>query len=172
MLTDGPHGLRKREGASDHLGVSGSVPPPAFPPAVALAQNMEPRTWRAGPVTPSPAGPHARGVGCPRPRHRPQTLSPRRPGNSVLLEGRCSPDIWPQPSSTACRPAAWVPRSSISPPTIKADRMQVSADIDEQPARVVPARLPALVRTAAPWTVMCSYYNKDWRRLRVRNRNF
>lgn len=41
MLTDGPHGLRKQEGASDHLGLSGSVAATCFPPAVGLAQTWD-----------------------------------------------------------------------------------------------------------------------------------
>ncbi|HJB64028.1 MAG TPA: hypothetical protein H9769_10020, partial [Candidatus Microbacterium pullistercoris] len=31
MVTDGPHGLRKQAGASDHLGLNASVPATCFP---------------------------------------------------------------------------------------------------------------------------------------------
>lgn len=37
MLTDGPHGLRKQSGSSDHLGINASVPSTCFPPAAATA---------------------------------------------------------------------------------------------------------------------------------------
>ena len=37
MLTDGPHGLRKQDGAADHLGLNVSVPATCFPTASALA---------------------------------------------------------------------------------------------------------------------------------------
>ena len=37
MLTDGPHGLRKQEFSSDHLGINESVPATCFPTASALA---------------------------------------------------------------------------------------------------------------------------------------
>ncbi len=37
MLTDGPHGLRKQEGAADHVGLNESVPATCFPTASALA---------------------------------------------------------------------------------------------------------------------------------------
>jgi len=37
MLTDGPHGLRKQAGASDHLGLNESVPATCFPTASAMA---------------------------------------------------------------------------------------------------------------------------------------
>ena len=42
MVTDGPHGLRKQEGASDHLGVSGSMPATCFPPAAGLSSSWNP----------------------------------------------------------------------------------------------------------------------------------
>ena len=41
MLTDGPHGLRKQAGASDHLGLNESVPATCFPPAVALGSSWD-----------------------------------------------------------------------------------------------------------------------------------
>ncbi|WP_255555945.1 glycoside hydrolase family 3 C-terminal domain-containing protein [Tessaracoccus palaemonis] len=41
MMTDGPHGLRKQSGATDHLGLAGSVPATCFPPAVALASTWD-----------------------------------------------------------------------------------------------------------------------------------
>lgn len=39
MVTDGPHGLRKQAGESDHLGLNASVPATCFPPAVAAASS-------------------------------------------------------------------------------------------------------------------------------------
>ncbi|WP_242553496.1 hypothetical protein [Streptomyces beijiangensis] len=33
LLTDGPHGVRKQAGATDHLGLAASVPATCFPPA-------------------------------------------------------------------------------------------------------------------------------------------
>lgn len=39
MLTDGPHGLRKQSGASDHIGINESVPATCFPSAVGLAAS-------------------------------------------------------------------------------------------------------------------------------------
>ena len=40
-LTDGPHGLRKQKGSSDHLGLAGSVKATCFPPA-ALTPSAAP----------------------------------------------------------------------------------------------------------------------------------
>lgn len=40
-LTDGPHGLRKQSGESDHLGLSSSVPSTCFPSGAALACSWD-----------------------------------------------------------------------------------------------------------------------------------
>ena len=39
MVTDGPHGLRKQAGSSDHIGLNESVPATCFPTASALAAS-------------------------------------------------------------------------------------------------------------------------------------
>ncbi|MDR0846283.1 MAG: glycoside hydrolase family 3 C-terminal domain-containing protein [Lactobacillales bacterium] len=41
MMTDGPHGLRKQNGAADNLGVNDSLPATAFPPAVTSASSFD-----------------------------------------------------------------------------------------------------------------------------------
>ena len=41
MLCDGPHGLRKQVGSSDHIGRSASVPATCFPTAVTLASSWD-----------------------------------------------------------------------------------------------------------------------------------
>jgi beta-glucosidase len=41
MMTDGPHGLRKQEGDSDHLGINKSVPSTCFPSAAGLACSWD-----------------------------------------------------------------------------------------------------------------------------------
>jgi len=40
MITDGPHGLRKQAGASDHLGITDSIPATCFPTASATANSF------------------------------------------------------------------------------------------------------------------------------------
>ena len=42
MLTDGPHGLRKQAGDSDHVGLNDSVPATCFPVAATLACTWDP----------------------------------------------------------------------------------------------------------------------------------
>lgn len=39
LMTDGPHGLRKQEGDSDHLGLNKSVPATCFPTAAGMASS-------------------------------------------------------------------------------------------------------------------------------------
>ena len=46
MMTDGPHGLRKQEGAGDHLGLNESVPAVCFPAACANASSFDPELIR------------------------------------------------------------------------------------------------------------------------------
>lgn len=41
MATDGPHGLRKQDGESDHLGLNASVPATCFPTASATASSFD-----------------------------------------------------------------------------------------------------------------------------------
>jgi beta-glucosidase len=41
MVTDGPHGLRKQEGSSDHLGINRSVPATCFPAACASSCSFD-----------------------------------------------------------------------------------------------------------------------------------
>ena len=42
FLSDGPHGLRKQEGAADHLGLNASVPATCFPTAASMANTWNP----------------------------------------------------------------------------------------------------------------------------------
>lgn len=47
FLSDGPHGLRKQEGAADHLGMHASVPATCFPTAAAMANTWDPELGEA-----------------------------------------------------------------------------------------------------------------------------
>jgi len=42
VLSDGPHGVRRQEGAGDHLGLNGSLPATCFPTAAAIANSWDP----------------------------------------------------------------------------------------------------------------------------------
>ena len=41
-LSDGPHGVRKQEGAADQLGLNGSVPATCYPTAASMANSWNP----------------------------------------------------------------------------------------------------------------------------------
>ncbi len=41
-MSDGPHGIRKQEGASDQLGLNGSVPATCYPTAATIANSWDP----------------------------------------------------------------------------------------------------------------------------------
>lgn len=41
FLADGPHGVRKQTGETDHFGLSPSQPATCFPPAVCLSQTWD-----------------------------------------------------------------------------------------------------------------------------------
>jgi len=41
VMSDGPHGLRRQDGGSDHLGVGDSLPATCFPPAVTLGSTWD-----------------------------------------------------------------------------------------------------------------------------------
>ena len=42
MMSDGPHGVRKQEGAGDQLGLNGSVPATCYPTAATMANSWDP----------------------------------------------------------------------------------------------------------------------------------
>ena len=60
MLTDGPHGLRKQAGDSDHVGLNDSVPATCFPVAATLACTWDPAPARGGRGRAGSRGPGAR----------------------------------------------------------------------------------------------------------------
>ncbi|MBR1623720.1 MAG: glycosyl hydrolase, partial [Pseudobutyrivibrio sp.] len=41
-FSDGPHGLRRQEGAGDHLGLNASLPATCFPTAATVANSWDP----------------------------------------------------------------------------------------------------------------------------------
>ena len=47
MLSDGPHGVRRQEGAGDQLGLNGSLPATCFPTAATMANSWNPALGEA-----------------------------------------------------------------------------------------------------------------------------
>ncbi len=159
ILTDGPHGVRRQLGATDHLGLAGSEPATCFPPAVALAQTWDPdlaaEVGRA-------VGREARALGVG------VVLGP---GINIKRDprgGRNFEYISEDPHVSGVLGSAWV--RGIQAEGVGAsvkhfavnnqeyDRMRVDVDVDDRALREIYLRaFHRVVTEARPWTVMCSY---------------
>ncbi|UCZ88964.1 glycoside hydrolase family 3 C-terminal domain-containing protein [Gordonia sp. WA4-43] len=158
-LTDGPHGVRKQTGATDHLGLAGSEPATCFPPAVGLGQSWDTELIRR---VGEALGREARGLDV-------DVLL--GPGVNIKRDPRCGRNFEyfsEDPFVTGRLGAAWVSGvQSIGVGTslkhfalnnAEDDRMRSSSDVDPRPMREIYLRAFAhIIRTANPWTVMCSY---------------
>ena len=159
MLTDGPHGVRKQRGASDHLGITDSVPATCFPPAVALGSSFdEALLVRVGTALGEEA--RAEGVGV--------LLGPGINIKRSPLCGRNFEYLSEDPLVSGTLGAAIVrglqsqgvgaSLKHFAANNQETDRMRVSADIDERPLREIYLRgFQRVVQQEQPWTVMCSY---------------
>jgi beta-glucosidase len=159
MVTDGPHGLRKQAGPSDHLGLNDSVPATCFPSAAGLGS-----TWdrdllrRVGEAlgTETRAGDVAVLLG---------------PGINMKRSPLCGRNFEyfsedPYLAGELAAPLVDGIQSRGVGTSLKhfaannqeTDRMRVSAEVDERTLREI--YLPAfekVVTRSQPWTVMCSY---------------
>ncbi|MEU4227024.1 glycoside hydrolase family 3 C-terminal domain-containing protein [Nonomuraea sp. NPDC026600] len=159
LMTDGPHGLRKQEGATDHLALSGSLPATCFPPAVALSQTWDPSlVFRVGEAL----GRECQAAGI-------QLLL--GPGVNIKRDPRAGRNFEyfsEDPLMSGILGSAWV--SGLQSMGVGAslkhfaannqetDRMRVSADIDPRPLREIYLRaFQKVIEETQPWTVMCSY---------------
>ncbi|WP_305786436.1 beta-glucosidase family protein [Symbioplanes lichenis] len=159
MVTDGPHGLRKQAGASDHAGLHDSVPATCFPPAAGLASTWDPallerigqalgRECRAEEVAVllGPGINMKRSPLCGR-NFEYFSEDPKLAGElgTALVNG-----IQSQGVGTSLK--------HFAANNQETDRMTISADVDERTLREI--YLPAFERVvtgAQPWTVMSSY---------------
>ncbi|ADH66465.1 glycoside hydrolase family 3 C-terminal domain-containing protein [Nocardiopsis dassonvillei] len=159
VLTDGPHGVRRQAGATDHLGLAESLPATCFPPAVGLSQSWDPDlVGRVGAALGAEAG--ALGVDV--------LLGP---GINIKRDprgGRNFEYFSEDPLLTGVLGGAWV--SGLQSTGVGAslkhfaannaehDRMRSSSNVDPRTLREIYLRaFQRVVRTSAPWTVMCSY---------------
>lgn len=159
ILTDGPHGLRLQAGAGDHLGLADSIPATCFPPAVTLGSSFDVSLLeRVGAAIGAEA--RAQGVGV--------VLGPGVNIKRSPLCGRNFEYLSEDPLVSGALGSALVNglQSQGVGASVKhfaannqeADRMRVSADVDPRPLREIYLRaFERVVRTASPWTVMCSY---------------
>ncbi|GIE46784.1 glycosyl hydrolase [Amorphoplanes nipponensis] len=159
MVTDGPHGLRKQAGESDHVGLNDSVPATCFPPAAGLAS-----TWNPGLL-------HRIGEALGRECRAEQVAVLLGPGVNMKRSPLCGRNFEyfsEDPLLAGELGAALVnglqgtgvgaSLKHFAANNQETDRMTVSADIDERTLREI--YLPAFERVvtqAQPWTVMCAY---------------
>ena len=159
MLTDGPHGVRKQREDSDHLGIADSVPATCFPPAVALGSSFDAELLeRVGAALGEESQAERVGV----------LLGPGINIKRSPLCGRNFEYLSEDPLVSGVLGSALVrglqsqgvgaSLKHFAANNQEADRMRVSADIDERPLREIYLRgFQRVVEDAQPWTVMCSY---------------
>ncbi|GAA1964648.1 glycoside hydrolase family 3 C-terminal domain-containing protein [Microbacterium deminutum] len=159
MMTDGPHGLRKQSGETDHLGLAGSVPATCFPPAVGLSASFDPElAERVGvalgvesaiedvAIILGPGINIKRSPLCGR-NFEYMSEDPIVSGvmGTGLVRGIESQGVGSSLKHFAAN-------------NQETDRLRVSADVDPRPLREIYLRgFQRVVEDAQPWTVMCSY---------------
>ncbi len=159
MLTDGPHGVRKQSGATDHVGLGESVPATCFPPAVALSSTWSRDTVRqVGEALGEESS--ALGVGV--------LLGPGVNIKRSPLCGRNFEYFSEDPYVAGELASAYVKgvQSEGVGTSLKhyaannqeTDRMRRDSQVDERTLRELYLNaFHKVVTTAQPWTVMCSY---------------
>ena len=159
MLTDGPHGLRKQAGASDHLGLNESVPATCFPPAVALGSSWDAElAERVG---------EALGVESVI-EDVAVILGPGINIKRSPLCGRNFEYFSEDPIVSGVMGTGLVRgiQSKGAGSSLKhfaannqeTDRLRSSSDVDPRPLREIYLRgFERVIKDAQPWTVMCSY---------------
>ncbi|MCZ2265067.1 glycoside hydrolase family 3 protein, partial [Isoptericola sp. QY 916] len=159
MVTDGPHGLRKQDENADHLGLGNSVPATCFPTAAALGSS-----WDADLL-------HRVGEALGRETRANDVAVLLGPGVNIKRSPLCGRNFeyFSEDPVVAGELATALVEGiqSLGVGTSlkhfaannqEADRMRVSADVDERTLREI--YLPAFERVvtrAQPWTVMCAY---------------
>ncbi len=159
MVTDGPHGLRKQPEGGNHVGAGASVPATCFPTAAALGSSFDvDLVRRVGEAIGDEA--RAQGVAV--------VLGPGINIKRTPLCGRNFEYLSEDPLVSGLLGAALVDgiQSRGVGTSLKhfavnnqeTDRLRVSAVVDERTLReIYLAGFEHVVRTAQPWTVMCSY---------------
>ncbi|MGD2203086.1 glycoside hydrolase family 3 C-terminal domain-containing protein [Microbacterium maritypicum] len=159
MMTDGPHGLRKQSGSTDHLGLASSVPATCFPPAVGIGSSFDPEIIeRVGAAIGVEAAIEKVAV----------VLGPGINIKRSPLCGRNFEYFSEDPIVSGILGAASVrgiqskgvgtSLKHFAANNQEFDRMRASSDVDSRPLREIYLRgFERVVKDAAPWTVMCSY---------------
>ena len=159
MMTDGPHGLRKQAGGTDHLGLASSVPATCFPPAVGIGSSWDPELIeRVGAAIGVEAaiedvavvlGPGINIKRSPLCGRNFEYFS-EDPIVSGVLGAASVRGVQSQGVGTSLK--------HFAANNQEFDRMRASSDVDPRPLREIYLRgFERVVKDAAPWTVMCSY---------------
>ena len=159
LVTDGPHGLRKQGGSTDHLGLADSVPATCFPLAVALGctwdEELAERVGEALGVESAiedvavilgPGINIKRSPLCGR-NFEYFSEDPIVSGvmGTGLVRGIQSKGVGSSLKHFAAN-------------NQETDRMRCSSDVDPRPLREIYLRgFERVVKDSQPWTVMCSY---------------
>jgi beta-glucosidase len=159
MITDGPHGLRKQAGSSDHLGLNDSVPATSFPTASATACSFDPELIkRMG---------EALGEKC----ISEEVATILGPGINIKRSPLCGRNFeyFSEDPYLAGEMAAALIQgiqskgvgTSLKHYAVnnqEAARMTVDAQVDERALReIYLAGFETAVKKAQPWTIMASY---------------
>lgn len=159
LVTDGPHGVRRQAGATDHLGMNASVPATCFPPAVAIGSSWNPAlAERVG----AAIGREAKGLGVQL------ILGPGINIKRSPLCGRNFEYYSEDPLLSGSLGAAHVQGlqaqgigasvKHFAANNQETNRMRISSDVDDRTLREI--YLPAferVVKESHPATVMAAY---------------
>lgn len=159
MMTDGPHGLRKQSGRTDHLGLASSVPATCFPPAVGIGSSFDPELIeRVGAAIGVEAaiedvaivlGPGINIKRSPLCGRNFEYFS-EDPIVSGVLGAASVRGVQSQGVGTSLK--------HFAANNQEFDRMRASSDVDPRPLHEIYLRgFERVVKDAQPWTVMCSY---------------
>ena len=159
MVTDGPHGLRKQVGSTDHLGLHQSVPATCFPSAAGLGSSWDRDLLRR----------IGEALGAEARANEVAVLL--GPGVNMKRTPLCGRNFEyfsedPYLAGELAAPLVDGVQSHGVGTSLKhfaannqeSDRMRVSADVDERTLREI--YLPAfekVITRSRPWTVMCAY---------------
>lgn len=159
MVTDGPHGLRKQAGESDHLGINQSVPATCFPTASASASSWNTdKLWEVGEAIGEEALSEKVAV----------VLGPGTNMKRSPLCGRNFEYFSEDPYLAGEMASAWV--NGVQSKNVGTSlkhfaannqekaRLTSNSVIDERTLReIYLAAFERTVKKAKPWTLMCSY---------------
>ncbi|MXX29226.1 MAG: glycosyl hydrolase [Gammaproteobacteria bacterium] len=159
MLTDGPHGLRKQMGDTDHVGIGNSVPATCFPTACALASSWDPELLREvgvalGEQCAAENVAVLLGPGMNIKRHPLCGRNFEYFSEDPLVSGELAAALIEGIQSQGV--GACVKHFAVN--NQEQGRMFVDAIVDERTLREIYLRgFEIAVRKAQPWTVMCAY---------------